>query len=374
MERLIELPTSPAPRVSIIIVATRQPILLTRCLESVASSATAVPFETIVVLNDAIPEVRALVCERVSGVTVITSLVPLGLAGGLNRGRAAARGELLALFHDDSEAQPGWLDALVAAADSHPEAGAFGSRQLHSDGTPQCSGSVLWRDGTTTNLGTEPETDASESKTMAVDYCGTACLLVRAATWDAIGGADERFYPVYYVDVDLCFSIWSLNQAVLCTTASRVRHRRGASTAAPFREFLMRHNRERLREKWGTKLDVLEPLPADHAAGVPRALEQAHTRWRRAQPPATRSPSEPRSRLPFDTVGQELRVLKIALDLERAWAAELSVNLQRVTAERDRALLMLNRDRGPQIYRRLRSRASRLFRQLIRLTVANRTK
>jgi GT2 family glycosyltransferase len=359
MERLIVLPSSPAPRVSIVIVAARQPILLTRCLESLASCVTAIPFETIVVLNDAIPEVRSLVCERVSGVTVITSLVPLGLAGGVNRGRAHARGELLALFHDDSEAQPGWLDTLVAAADSHPEAGAFGSRLLNSDGTPQCSGSVLWRDGTPRNLATEPETDASESKTTAVDYCGTACLLVRAVTWDAIGGADERFYPAYYVDVDLCFSIWSLNQAVLCTTASRVRHRKGASTDAPFRQFIYRHNRERFREKWGRKLDVLEPLPADSAAGVQRALERADTRWHRAQQAATLSRSEPRSRSPFDTVGQELRVLRFALDLERAWAAELSANLQQVAAERDRAL---NRSLGRQIYRRLRSQVSRLFR------------
>src|SRR5689334_22739619 len=120
MEPLIVLPSSPAPRVSIIIVAARQPVLLARCLESLACSVTAVPFGTIVVLNDATPEVRALVCERVSGVTVITSLVPLGLAGGLNRGRAEARGELLVLFHDDAEAQPGWLDALVASADAHP--------------------------------------------------------------------------------------------------------------------------------------------------------------------------------------------------------------------------------------------------------------
>src|SRR4051794_30842651 len=181
MEPLIVLPSSPAPRVSIIIVAARQAALLARCLESLASSATAIPFETIVVLNDATPEVRALVCDRVSGVTAITSSVPLGLAGGLNRGRAEATGEFLALFHDDAEAQPSWLDALVAAADSHPEAGAFGSRMLHPDGTPQCSGSVLWRDGTPWNLVTELETDASQRKTVAVDYCGTASLLVRTA-------------------------------------------------------------------------------------------------------------------------------------------------------------------------------------------------
>src|SRR5262249_51803015 len=142
MERLIVLPSSPAPRVSIIIVTAKQPELLARCLESLSSCATVVPFETIVVLNDAIPEVQALVCDRVSGVTGIGASVPLGLAGGLNRGRSAARGEFLLMFHDDAEAQPGWLDALVSIADSHPEAGAIGSRVFHPDGTPQSGGSV----------------------------------------------------------------------------------------------------------------------------------------------------------------------------------------------------------------------------------------
>jgi hypothetical protein len=67
-------------------------------------------------------------------------------------------------------------------------------------------------------------------------------------------------------------------------------------------------------------------------------------------------------------------VLRIALDLERAWAAELSVNLQHVAAERDLARGALERHRGRQIYRRMRSQVSLLFRQLIRPAAANRAK
>ena len=41
------------------------------------------------------------------------------------------------MLHDDAEAEPSWLAALVRCADEHPEAGAVGSRVLNPDGTLQ---------------------------------------------------------------------------------------------------------------------------------------------------------------------------------------------------------------------------------------------
>jgi GT2 family glycosyltransferase len=326
MEPLIVLPSSREPRVSILIVTARQPRLLARCLESLARCGSAVPFEVIVMLNDALPEVETLVRERVSGATVIASPVPLGLAGGSNRARAAARGELLVLFHDDAEAEPGWLDELVATIDAHPEAGAVGSRMLHPDGNPQSLGSVLWSDGSAWPLGSGPGSllPASET-TAAADYCGSSSLLVRASTWDAIGGADERFYPAYYVDVDLCLGIWTLGQAVLCAPASRVRHHKSASTEARFREFLFRRNQVLLREKWHAALPAFEPPAPGSIEGLQRAVERAQARWRTVREDGVSTPAP--TTAPFDPDAQERRVLEIALDLQSAWAADLRAEL-----------------------------------------------
>lgn len=382
----ILLPTSAAPRVSILIVAARQPQLLARCLESLARCGSEIPFETVVVLNDALPEVEALVHERVAGLTVTASSVPLGLAGGANRGRAAARGELLVLLHDDTEVEPGWLDALVAVADAHPEAGAVGSRTLDLDGGPQSMGSVLWSDGTVWTLGCGPAALVPLSETTtAVDYSGSSTLLVRTATWDALGGADERFYPAFYVDVDLCLGIWVGGQAVLCTPASRVRHHKSASTEARFREFLLRRNRERLREKWREKLVAFEPPASDSAEAVRRAVDRAQQRWRQACEVAAASPVPPSavsSVPPFAPISQEYRVLEIALGLQQAWAGELSDRLGRALAERDLALAELGQqaallaaiDRGRwwRLYGRLLP-LFRFVRRLSRRAAANRT-
>lgn len=370
MEPRIVLPTSPEPRVSILIVTAKQPALLARCLESLARCGSSVPFEVVLVLNDALPEVKALVRERVSGAIVIDSSVPLGLAGGSNRARAAARGELLVLLHDDTEAEPGWLEALVETIDEHPEAGAVGSRMLNLDGTSQSQGCVLWSDGSALGLGGPGSLLPASGTARATDYCGSSSLLVRAASWDAIGGADERFYPAFYVDVDLCLGIWSLGQAVLCTPASRVRHHKSASTEPRFRQLLYRRNQKLLQEKWGEALGAFEPPAPGSIEGIQRAVERAQVRWRKVRdssaplaPPATPPP--------FDPAFQERRILEIALDLQRAWSAELEAELAALR-ERSEELSRIEVSLWWRLYGRLLP-LLRILRRLSRRAGSSRT-
>ena len=81
--------------------------------------------------------------------TSVASPANLGMAGAGNRGRSRARGEFLVTLHDDAEVEPGWLAALVQAADAHPEAGAIGSKILGFDGRLQAAGFIIWRNGRT---------------------------------------------------------------------------------------------------------------------------------------------------------------------------------------------------------------------------------
>jgi len=231
-----------------------------------------VPFEVVIVLNASPHDVADLVREEVRGATVVESRVNRGVAGGYNLGRTAARGEFIVVLHDDVEVSHGWLDALVAAADSSLEAGAVGSRAVNPDGSLQAAGAVLHADGTTEAL----KVDSPVLR--AVDYSGSYCLLVRAATWDAVGGFDERFFPAYHVDVDFATAIRAHGQLVLYEPRAQVVHHRwGMRSDESFRVFAAQQNLRRYIAKWHLgRLDEERPTSDEDYRRLDSELKDAY--------------------------------------------------------------------------------------------------
>jgi O-antigen biosynthesis protein len=276
---VIRIPRSDAPLVSIVVPSAAAPALLFACLRSLERHLPAsISTETIVVLDGA-PEGAASAVEAAApGVGVVASTVRLGLARSGNRGRRKVRGEFVALLHDDSEIEAGWLEALLSAAASHPEAGAFGGLVRFPDGTPQTAGAVLFRDGTTMApwTGFPPRIETFD-RVRAADYCASNALLVRTAAWDAAGGLDARFFPAYYVDVDLAMALRDAGWSVLFEPRASSRHRRGASSRRTFQEFVVARNRAAFVAKWGRALEDHEPRDGGSPESVSRALARAGT-------------------------------------------------------------------------------------------------
>ena len=289
--------------------------LLERCLERLARvGAGALAFETIVFLDGAGDDEAQRLRGRVRGAHVESSSVELGLAGALNRARARARGEYLVSLHDDAEIEPGWLEALVAAADDDPQAGAVGSLILRMDRRVQAAGRELLPSGVTRPAWGRSVRDLD--RVHIVDQCGSASLLVRATTWDELGGADERFYPVYYVDVDLCVAILARGHRVLLAPRSVIRHHQGASTYRAFARFVHGRNRDMFRAKWGKV--VATHVPASGVVTPPEPGELPPQQW------------EP------DAARKERVQLERALVVTREYAESLQERLEWREALRDR--------------------------------------
>jgi GT2 family glycosyltransferase len=313
----IELRRSETPRASIIIPATSSSDLLLACLRSLARHVPCgLPYETIVVLNRVTPDQQRQLRDTVTGLQVVCPAVNLGLAGAANRGRQLARGEFLVLLHDDAEVESSWLETLVETAEAHPEAGAIGGMALYPDGRLQYAGMILWRDGRSSPPWTgETPAPAAFDRLRAVDFTGTSSVLVRASAWDAIGGLDERFYPVYYVDVDLAMALRRIGFAVLYEPRSRIRHHRSASTNHRFRSFLIERNRRLFIQKWGEALEQHEPFVEGSAEAVERALARAAA----FAPGHIAVVGRPPKRQAFDPDLQERRLIKTKRALQRAY-------------------------------------------------------
>lgn len=276
------MPASPgAPRASILIVCHRRSDLLADCLRSIRRNAGEVPAETIVLFNGTPEADRRELAELLDGVRVIVSGVNLGFGTGNNRAAALARGEYLVLLNDDAEVRPGWLDALVRTAERHPQAGAVASKVIHPDGRLQEAGSIIWRDGSTLGVGRGiPEASTRWDYLREIDY-GSACsLLVRRALFERIGGFDDRFFPGYNEDVDLCLSLRAAGQRVLYEPRSEIVHHE-SQTGAEAKTFLIMRGRELLREKWAATLECFpEPRPRDPTA-IALAVHRARGNPRR---------------------------------------------------------------------------------------------
>lgn len=340
----IAVPRSESPRVSIIVAraetvwsrpdqdsSAAEPRPLLACLRSLGRHLPAsIPSETIVVLDGAPSGAAGRLQTSVSGVRTVVSSVRIGLARAGNQGRRVAGGEFLVLLHDDAVIEAGWLEALVAAADAHPEAGVVGSLVLFPDGVLQGAGMILFRDGTISPpWAGPPPSPVVFGRMRAVDFCGSCSLLVRAETWDAVGGLDERFYPTCYVDADLGMAARNAGWVVLFQPASRIRLHRGSSLRPRFRAFVSGRYRAAFVAKWTRALEDHEPRTDEFVRTIPRALARAEALAARlAASPAPERPHVERPRARELDPAEERRCLEQDLELYREYAKGLEAALE----------------------------------------------
>jgi GT2 family glycosyltransferase len=252
-----------APDVSIIVLVTTRTDRLQRCLRSIAAAADGALVAEILVLANGTPapEVRALATR--DDIVLIRSAVNHGFGGGCNWTARFARGARLVFINDDAVVTPGWLRELHQAMDDDPRIGVVGSRVLFADGRLQEAGNVIWRDGSTSCVGrTMPGDEPSLLANRDWDYVSFCSAMVRREAWDQAGGFDERYFPAYYEDADLCLSVRALGWRVICAPASVVIHEEGVSTPVHFRHFLSRRNQQRFAAKWRTTLTSLPERPS----------------------------------------------------------------------------------------------------------------
>lgn len=275
MTRIAFRPTE-RPRVSVLVLAWRQHDHLDACLRAIQNAAGGVAYEVILVLNGATPQIEAFARSEVTGARLVASRVNLGFSGGNNRAAEHARGEFLVLLNDDAVPEPGWLEWLVATADAYPEADAVASCILFPDGRIQEAGSIVWNDGSTFPIGRDSPGDSPEWHFVRrVDHASACSLLVRRSAWTAVGGFDERYFPAYYEDVDLCLAIAARGRRILYEPRSRVRHHESASSNADFKIFLFTRNQRLLAEKWHENLSLREPAMPWSPGAVARAVWRA---------------------------------------------------------------------------------------------------
>jgi GT2 family glycosyltransferase len=102
------------------------------CLDALRAQ-TYPHLEVILVDNGSTDGSQALVAEQYPEVRLLALDRNLGLTGGNNAGFQAALGQILISLNNDTEADPRFVEALVAALQEHPEAGMAAAKMLLFD-------------------------------------------------------------------------------------------------------------------------------------------------------------------------------------------------------------------------------------------------
>ncbi|MDO6459069.1 glycosyltransferase family 2 protein [Granulosicoccaceae sp. 1_MG-2023] len=206
---------SPAPLVSLIIPTRNGLELLKACVDSIRDKTTYPNYEILIVDNQSDDPATLAWLSRVSGderVRVIAYDAPFNYSAINNFAVGQARGEIIGLINNDIEVINGdWLSELVSNA-LREEVGCVGAKLLYGDGTVQHAGVVLGLGGVAGHAfkgfgRDEPGYFNRAQLQQCYSAVTAACLVVRKAVFEEVGGLDEEHFRVAFNDVDFCLKV-----------------------------------------------------------------------------------------------------------------------------------------------------------------------
>jgi GT2 family glycosyltransferase len=217
-------------RASIIIPNWNGELFLNTCLGSLRRQSLD-NFEILLVDNGSTDGSVSFVERSFPEVRVISLEENRGFSAAVNAGIRSADTEYVALLNNDTQAEPGWLEALWQAAERHPEASLFASRlvDFQDQRVLDGAGDALRRSGLPYRLGhRELDRGQFDREAFVFGACAAAALY-RRSLFEEIGLFDEDFFA-YCEDGDVSFRAQLAGHRCLYAPEAVVYHVGSAST------------------------------------------------------------------------------------------------------------------------------------------------
>ncbi len=259
------------PKISILIPNKDHKEDLSRCVESILKESTYDNYEIMIIENNSVTEeietyYRSL--EKQEKIRIVRYEGEFNYSKINNFGASFATGEYLVLLNNDTQVITiNWMEELLMYA-QREDVGAAGAKLYYGDKTIQHAGIVIGLGAhrtaghthyrvAQTNLGYMGRLCYAQDVTAVTG----ACLMVKKALYDELGGLDEGF-AIALNDVDFCLRLREKGYLNLWNPYCELYHFESISRGLDDEgEKARRYEEEsaRFREKWKKQLEAGDP-------------------------------------------------------------------------------------------------------------------
>lgn len=186
--------------------------------------------EVIVADNASTDGSQELIRRDFPSVKIVQLSKNFGFTGACNAGIEASQGEYVALLNNDTEADPGWVAAVVDAFARHPEIGSVASKMLLFEKRDHIhtAGDFFTRDGLAGNRGVwQADAGQFEREEFVFSACGGSSVY-RKTMLEQVGLLDDDFF-FSLEDIDLSWRAQLQGWRCLYTPQAIVYHHLSAS-------------------------------------------------------------------------------------------------------------------------------------------------
>lgn len=275
----LHLAAAEAPEVSVIIVADAPFGDLHRCLARIVHDLPFVSLEVIVVDTGVVADIALAGLLLSGGIRLLRIDPAANRAAALAAASAEARGVFLMLLDSGADPAFGWLDELHGTFTRDPAIGIAGAVLLAPDGVLFAAGGVS---GTWQFRGAGSEAHQPDyCRLTETGFVSTAALLVRKASFEAVGGLSADLLPSGLADAHLCEQVRQAGHRVVVQPKSRVTlpasplpsvpHALAGAPDRARRAFLAQPRMDSIPQPRALIIDDTTPKP-DHDAGSSAVL------------------------------------------------------------------------------------------------------
>jgi GT2 family glycosyltransferase len=227
----------PPPLVSLIVPTRDQARLLGRCVQGLLHRTDYPNLEILIVDNDSqLPETFELfdTLKKNPKVRIIQYSGAFNYSAINNMAVGQANGSIIGLINNDIDvASPDWLSEMVSIA-VLDGAGAVGAKLIYPNGRVQHGGIVLGVGGVANHFNhLLPRWTfgyfGRNVLTSSVSAVTGACLIVRKALFEEVGGLNETELAVSFNDVDFCLKLRKRGYRNVWTPHAELHHHESAS-------------------------------------------------------------------------------------------------------------------------------------------------